>query len=45
MNEIVLLQNQLIIMEALLRLSDNKYMIEKLREQIVFTEARIRALS
>lgn len=46
MNDIVFFENQIVIMEALLCVStvDNETK-KKLREQIMFTQARIRALS
>jgi hypothetical protein len=43
--EILLLQNQIIIMEALLDLTKDPNTKRLLNEQIVFTTARIKALS
>lgn len=46
MNDIVILKNQIIIMKALMEIPNvYKDTLKELKEQIVFTEARIRALS
>lgn len=45
MDNIALLQNQLVIMKALLTVVKSEEIIKELKEQIIFTEARIRALS
>jgi len=46
MDEITILKNQVIMMQALMCINElPNQMIKQLREQILFTEARIRALS
>lgn len=39
-----ILQNQVIIMKALATLTSDVELLKELKEQIIFTEARIRAL-
>jgi hypothetical protein len=43
--DIAVLMNQLVMMKALLSLVQDAALIKQLKEQIVFTEARIRAAS
>jgi len=46
MDELTILKNQVIMMQALMCINElPNQMIKQLREQILFTEARIRALS
>lgn len=46
MDELTILKNQVIMMQALMCINElPNQMIKQLREQILFTEVRIRALS
>lgn len=45
MNDITVLENQVLIMKALLSLVGDKDLKEKLKDQIMFTKARISALT
>jgi hypothetical protein len=46
MDELTILKNQVIMMQALMCINElPNQMIKQLREQILFTEARIRAFS
>lgn len=43
--EIAILQNQLVIMQVLLNMTQSPEDLKKLKEQIMFTKARLEALS
>ena len=44
-NDILIMENQIVIMEALMLMCQDAEMKNWLREQIAFTKARIRAMS